>query len=49
MYVLWRFLTRMPFYSIKDQCQEAYCRDPEGPRPLEGSLRADGVGDRVDA
>jgi hypothetical protein len=42
-------LTKIPCCSLKDQCQETYCRDPEGPRPLEGSLRADGVGDQAGA
>jgi hypothetical protein len=42
-------LTKIPCCSLKDQCQEAYCRDPEGPRPLEGLLRIDGAGDRVGA
>jgi hypothetical protein len=43
------FLTRMPFCSIKDKCQEAYCRAAKGPRPLEGSLCTDGAGDRANA
>jgi hypothetical protein len=40
-------LTKITHCNIKDQCQEAYCRDLEGPRPLERSLRTDGAGDRV--
>jgi hypothetical protein len=39
----------MPFYSIKDKCQEAYCRAAKGPQPLEGSLGTDGAGDRANA
>jgi hypothetical protein len=43
------FLARMPSYSIKNQCQEAYCRDLEGPQPLEGSLHVNGAGDWASA
>jgi hypothetical protein len=42
-------LTKIPYCSLKDQCQEAYSRHPEGPRPLEGSLRVDGARDRASA
>jgi hypothetical protein len=43
------FLTRIPLYSIKEKCQEAYWRAAEGPRPLEGPLRTDSAGDRAGA
>jgi hypothetical protein len=42
-------LTKILCCSIKDQYQEAYYRDPEGLRPLEGSLHADGAGDHAGA
>jgi hypothetical protein len=49
IYPLTFVLTRMPCCNLKDQCQEAYFGDPEGPRPLEGSMRVDGAGDRTGA
>jgi hypothetical protein len=42
-------LTRMPVRSIEGQCQEAHCGAAKRSRPLEGSLHADGVGDRASA
>jgi hypothetical protein len=40
-------LTKMPLHSIEDQCQETHCGAAKGSRPLEGSLHADGAGDRA--
>jgi hypothetical protein len=42
-------LTEIPYCSIKDQCQEVHCGAAKGSRPLEGSLRTDGVGDQAGA